>query len=430
MNSLPPISSPSKGYGEQTGTIITGVRWWDVPHNEVVRFTSGGEVLNYHETHVKVIDAQTDPNPTLEVYLDRDVRDLNHNVYLRYEKSGQIVEESLNISVKNHPEDPNTVILGTIYLYTRDMGDGVPFYDYSSMSGEGMYEIVVRAYDENGDYISIRIPFRFINLESKPPTNRDDTKGLKDPRIDEYYVAILEGVTPFNKRPATPYRAAGIGILKSRACVARIRTEPRPPINRPADEPVVGTPPSPPCAFRVSPASASGAVGDTVTFSFSHANQSGVLSIDAIYDHNVLDRVTENSFYLKQEGVHEIHFTALYEDGQECVADTVFVEVVPPPIPSRKCGEQVSGGQGYASYQFDLGDKAGEVTIEYDFYGAPDVMEVFDSHGNLIHRTPYTTYTDGSPIRFYYEPSMGKITIVMNDGVAGSAWEYKVNCPK
>ncbi|GAA0376676.1 hypothetical protein [Bacillus horti] len=420
---LPQLLYPSKGYGSNTSTLIAGVRWWNETYEEASRFTKGGEVLSYHEEiPIRVIDACIDPTPELEVFVNKALQNLAFvNVSIRYLKNNRVIEEKIHVDVSSpHPEDSNINIIGPIKLHTKDLGKESSYYDFSQMSGEGLYEIVVLAYDNNGDYITLRVPFKFINLNS----NKE-----KKHKIEEYYYTLIEGASPLSKKPGTHYRAAGVGILKKSACGSRMMTKPSAPISNPSQYPIIESPLFAPCALLVSPSHQNCFVGDTVSFSFSHGNDSGVALMEVDFDSDKLDQIGERSFLVKEAGVYAFQFTALYNNNQECKSQVVYIEAQHQPIPTRRCGEHISGGQGYANYQFYMGTQAGRVTVTYDFYSAPDNMDIYDSHGNRLATTGYITDTQGSPIVLNYEPSMGNLIVIMNDGVSGSLWEYRISCP-
>lgn len=527
---LPDLSNPSQGYNPTDNPIIYGFRWthWSSIH----QFQTVEDVLNYHNEHIEVIDVTSNSAPSLIVYFVGAALS-KAEVFLRYMKNDKVITES--ITFHNPLEiDPNNSSLRRITgirFATRNLGDGRPFFDFSNLAGEGPYECLIKATDIGGNFLTVRIPFQFTNLIQQPPEpgqgdEDEETPGVEEPPSggtqgntvkEEYTLTIIEGVSPFTKRPSTHYRPAAVGVLKGITCVQRVPTPSSHHISNPTDKPIEGIPYiPPPCDFRVTPTQVTGYRGDIVEFYFTHGNDSGVLEIVADYDPSIVEQLEDNVFRLKGEGTTEISFIVTYLDGQQCEAvskvnvqvlfacdfsvypsggvDTVpvhqsitfeidhgrnidpdsnravriereydttkmlrngdtytgleagsfpikytayysdsdvCVETVVANFEALPCGTTTEGGRGPADHTYNLGSKPGWVEIHYRFFALPDKMEVFDSRGNLVASTNgEKVREEGSPLRFYYEPEMGNIRVIMNDGIEGSRWEYTIGCPE
>lgn len=112
--------------------------------------------------------------------------------------------------------------------------------------------------------------------------------------------------------------------------------------------------------------------------------------------------------------------------------DLIFTDCAydptPPPTPEVPCGTTSQGGNGPATYYYVLGQTAGAVTVTYDFYGANDRMDIYYKD-ILLHATGDVNGTGTFTFNYSPNPDENRIKVVMNDGVAGSAWTYTIGCP-
>lgn len=107
------------------------------------------------------------------------------------------------------------------------------------------------------------------------------------------------------------------------------------------------------------------------------------------------------------------------------------------------CNQQtVSGGDGVTSTKHTLGNKSGEVVIQYNMQNIPDKMEVFYENELVASTFSIPNNIDGfvgnsitgssgvGEIKFYYvKEKVDYIEIIVTGSDANTAWEYLVKCP-
>lgn len=134
-----------------------------------------------------------------------------------------------------------------------------------------------------------------------------------------------------------------------------------------------------------------------------------------------------------------------YDDGtffcaiEAELADMVIVGGTKPPptgdgTPASpfECGVKVESGNGTAQFYHRLPNYAGLVKVYYNMYGAPDTLDIYyiDDLTTKIASTNGPKVNKGS-LTFYFDPAFdtNKILVKISDGIAGTAWEYNVDCP-
>lgn len=97
------------------------------------------------------------------------------------------------------------------------------------------------------------------------------------------------------------------------------------------------------------------------------------------------------------------------------------------------CGDyDINSGSGKVELIHQLTtNQSGTVVIEYDFYGADDTMDVYFANDMTTKIAATGVASGAGSLSFYYDHNFdySKIKIVMNEGITGSSWEYKVFCP-
>lgn len=347
---VPDLTVPqNKGYVDtDTAPIIHSVRWRHLPSRYI--FTDVNDVITYHQDGPLVINLDLHTVSYLDVYLRRDVVISEMKIYLRFvrESDNVLIEEPYlvgengnTMKIEPDPVNGNLSVVKGIAFTQEDLNNGTPMYDFQNMSNEGVYEVWLKTVTDSGNELHVRVPFQWA-IATTPPedggtTTEPTTPPSVDPdklhvRYDEYYVTIIEGDSPFTKRPSTHFRMAGVGMLQTPHCYERVETPKQPPIEKPADEPIVGDNPVEPCSLAVSPKQATAEVGKTVKFTLSHGNKSGIVRIDKKYDSNGLQELSDEEFEVLKEGSFSIEFIVVYKDGQECKV-AVAVTGTPAPIP-------------------------------------------------------------------------------------------------
>lgn len=300
-----------------TSPIIHSIRWRHLTSGYT--FINVEDVTVYHETNDLTIDINTTPLSLIDVYFRKSAGITSAELYLRFvrESTGTLVEEPVTIGEGGKTislldaTDPDLQEMTGVAFTNQDQGDGTPIYDFLSMAGSGMYELWVKATNSTGT-LHLRVPFQFAGLTSTTTT----TEPIDH---DGYIVSVVEGSSPFTKRPTVGFRPAGVGLLKQAFCFSRVLTPPTLSVSNPSPGPISGIPVTPPlCEFEVSPASINGLVGDIVSFVPTHKNTSGVQIIDAIYDTTKLDQISDFEFELLVSGNPTIIFEVVYNDGQMC----------------------------------------------------------------------------------------------------------------
>lgn len=340
---MPDLTAPQNvGFVEtDTAPIIHSVRWRHLPARHI--FTDVGEVIRYHENNLLVINMAQHKVSYLDIYLLRNVTLSNMRVYLRFirDTDGVLIEEpytigegGATIKLENDPVNPELQVVKGIAFTQEDLGNGTPMYDFPSMSNEGIYEVWLKAVTNTGNELHVRVPFEW-DLSAIPPTDPDPDPDPNTPGTigyDEYQVIIIEGSSPFTKRPTTHYRMAGVGVLEVPHCFTRIETPGLPSISKPSDDPIVGDKPVEPCALTVVVDKASVNVGEIVKLIPTHVNTSGIL--DELYVYDTLDfkEVGDGEFESLRSGTATISVTIIYRDGQECTVDNTVTSIqLPPP---------------------------------------------------------------------------------------------------
>lgn len=454
---VPDLSVPQNvGYDEtSTSPVIHSARWRHLPSRYT--FSDVQDVITYHDQGSLVIDIQSHSVSYLDIYLLKDVGITEFKVYLRFvrETDGVLIEERYTIGeggrrleIVNDPSNDNLKVVRGIAFTQNDLLDGTPMYDFMSMTKEGIYEVWFQALTSTGEELHVRIPFQWANLTNDGSSGGGDSgedggtspeTGKLSENYDEYYVTLVEGSSPFTKRPSTHFRFAGIGMLANPFCFERIDdlqnpsdianpdTEEPPVIDRPSEEPIVGDDPlDEPCDLTLVDNLIMKEVGQIADFELVHSNNSGIVDIVGNYNPSYLEEVGETSFRVLNEGTFTVNFDVIYENGQECsVSATVTGEE--PSEPSLSCGETAYGDRGHGEYIHDVSE-SGLYYVDYDFKSAPDTMYVYVGD-SLIYSTGEMSNKDGSPFGFNYDPSQGQLKVVMNDGGSGTIWEYTLYCP-
>lgn len=353
LDQLPALTqNPNQGFNPTDPSPISSLKWRHL--STAYQFTDVQDVLDYHN-NVLHIDLQSQPLSLLDLEFETSANLTSVTLSMRFirDSDGQLVETPLTVGEKgnslgiaNHPSDPTKRVIRGISVTNQDQFDGTPIYDFNNMGEEGVYEIVVRMEDSTGNILYLRIPFQFDNFHQQPTNPGGGTPGGSGGGVikaDEYYVTITEGVTPFTKRPATHYRMAAIGVMYDPYCFKRIETPPTPYVANPAPAPIAPGAPPVPCAFKVTPETATGSVGSTVKFNFTHVNTSGVIGITAQFDSNALNQLADDEFEILIDGTHDIKFVAQYSDGQECEFEVQVVGVFQCHLTASQDGSKEVG---------------------------------------------------------------------------------------
>lgn len=342
---MPDLTAPQNvGYDvTDAAPIIHSIRWRHLPTRYT--FTDVDDVITYHESGPLVINMVKHTASYLDVYLLRSITLKSVKVYLRFirDTDGVLIEEpytvgedGLAIKVENDTANVDLQVIRGIVFTQIDLKDGTPMYDFPSMSNEGIYEVWVKAVTSTGEELHVRIPFEWeFNVQppvEPPPVDPPPVTGEPQAGYDEYQVVIIEGGSPFTKRPTTHYRMAGVAMLEIPYCFTRVDTPAKPSIDKPAEVPVIGNAPTGPCAMQLSTDKTSLEVGDVVTLIPTHGNKTGIIDTTYDFDATAFKEVGEGQFEALKEGTHTIGMTVIYGNSQECtVAVTVTATQLPPP---------------------------------------------------------------------------------------------------
>lgn len=325
--------------GNDTAPIIHSIRWRHLPSRYM--FKDVNDVITYHQHHPLVIDIKAHSVSYLDIHFLKGIGIASAKAYLRFSRATDavLIEEPLQygekgtlLSIKDDPNNESLLTMKGISFTQKDLGDGTPLYDFMSMAEEGIYEVWIEVKTNIGNELHLRIPFQWSNLIATNP-GEEPSEGEEHPEdenppleeeektetVDEYYVTIIEGDSPFTKRPSTHFRMAGVGMLMNPACFKRIETPKQPPIGKPSDDVVIGDTPVPSCSLKIHPQSTTKSIGESVTFTLKHTNNSGILSIVSSFDAASLEEIGEGTYKVLKEGTFPVTFTVVYQDGQECV---------------------------------------------------------------------------------------------------------------
>lgn len=242
---------------------------------------------------------------------------------------------------------------------------------------------------------------------------------------DEYYVTIVEGNSPFTKRPSTHFRLAAIGMLMNSYCFVRKDTPNQPPISKPADSPVIGDKPTPPCALTINPTTVNKSTGETATFTLNHANQSGVLKVETKFDTTALEDLGNGSFKVLKDGTFPVDFIVIYNDGQECkVTGTIVGEFscefdVTASVTTTEVGQTITFTYNHGKNASLLKGvsmelppevtKVGDNKVTSNIAGAFQIRFIADyGDGNLCEKTLIVEFTQQTP-----PPSSGGDNVIL-----------------
>lgn len=96
------------------------------------------------------------------------------------------------------------------------------------------------------------------------------------------------------------------------------------------------------------------------------------------------------------------------------------------------CDAEVqSGGQGTTETEHNLGDKSGNVIIEYDMKTIPDEIKVI--YDNKVVAGSKGLVSSSGTIEWKYKASNGKPTVcmvVISAPTQNTEWNYVLNCPQ
>lgn len=506
---VPSLTAPQNvGYSEtDPRPIIHSIRWRHLPSRYI--FSSVSDVITFHQRGLQEIDIKKHSVTYLDIYCRKDVNIKTMDTYLRYvtETEGILIEEPYevgeggkDVKLSDDPINPELKVIKGLAFTQKDVGDGTPMYDFVSMTGEGIYELWLKLVTDKDEELHVRVPFVWANLYGDSPENgsgggsgsqpnepvQPKVEGPLHAEYDEYYVTIIEGDSPFTKRPSTHFRMAGVGMLQNPFCFERVDTPPQNSIDKPADNPVIGDEPPEPCALTVSPTTLTVEVGKQGKFNLNHKNDSGVLKIEMVADETAVDDLGNGSFKVLRTGKFNAEYVVTYEDGQECSVDVeigVVAAPTPPasgtgdgdgsgdgsgsgdgagdggggdsgsgdggttepaPAPTPKpeptpdpnpneptqdayCGDVINGSSGHNSVTLDV-TESGTYYIEYNFFSEEDEMFIYVG-GVLQHTTGVQKFSTTSPFGFKYKPSDGKLKITMNNKNEGTRWSYTLFCP-
>lgn len=313
------------------------------------------------------------------------------------------------------------------------MNDSYKFqFNPSRYSGKAHSSPAMLVHPEDGKYGTLR---NVILVSPLTIMNGDELKANKkrcspneEERFEIYSYYLIEGVSPLTKKPATPFRPAGLGILKSGYELPEI-----PP-----------PPPAPPeFLVTIDPAYSVIEQDESVKFTTRYSRHSPLTNFrwEASSNVNRGAYSAESAiFTFNSPGTYVVKFTAWNELGQSGMAVATIVvhaKPVPPPPPppppppnTLQCGQiNDTGGGLYTEKYHELGNKAGKVQIEYDMYTAPDKMDVY--YMNQLLATTNVEVTGKGTLSFSYTPVNGvtQIKVVVTNTTGGSVWEYLVKCP-
>ncbi|MEV5810613.1 hypothetical protein, partial [Streptomyces parvulus] len=261
---------------------------------------------------------------------------------LRYAREGgQLIEEPYtvgeagrSIRAESDSSNPKLLVVKGIVFTQKDLNDGSPLYDFMNMAEEGIYELWLNVKTVSGKELNVRIPFVWANLKGSVPgedgEEPGDSGGNGSDRelhalYDEYYLTIIEGDSPFTKKPSTQYRMAAVGMLKEPYCFERISTPPLPSIEKPTDTIVVGDVVPPQCGLKLRETTVRGLINEELSFELIHSNTSGIRDIHYNYDETEIEQTDETKFKLLKQGSSKVTIVVTYNDGQECSVVGYFV---------------------------------------------------------------------------------------------------------
>lgn len=429
---VPDLTFPqNQGFEESdTSPIIHSVRWRHLPSRYI--FADVHDVTTYHQKGPLVIDISTHTVSYLDVYFLKDVGITEVRAYLRFVRKvdGTLIEEPYlfgeggrSITIEPDTVNQNLMVMKGIAFTQRDLRDRTPMYDFMNMAAEGVYEVWIKAVTDTNKELHLRVPFQWANLV--PGSGSSDSGGssgsggggvegeLHD-KYDEYYVTVVEGDSPFTKRPSTHFRLAAIGMLMNPYCFVRKDTPKQPPIKKPADSPVIGDKPTPPCALTINPTTVNKGTGETVTFTLNHANQSGVLKVETKFDTTALEDLGNGSFKVLKNGTFPVEFTVIYNDGQECkvtgtivgefscdfnvTASATTVEVGKTIEFTYSHGKNASLLKGVSMELPPKVTKVGDNKVTSNTAGAFQIKFIADyGDGNLCEKTLIVEFTQPTP---------------------------------
>ncbi|MBU8576375.1 hypothetical protein ACQKEX_14920 [Bacillus pumilus] len=341
---VPDMETPQNiGFVEgDTSPIIHSIRWRHLPARYI--FNSVGDVISYHNKGPLEIDIFRHSASYLDIYLLREdeerVQSITAN--LRYAREGgQLIEEPYtvgeagrSIRAESDSSNPKLLVVKGIVFTQKDLNDGSPLYDFMNMAEEGIYELWLNVKTVSGKELNVRIPFVWANLKGSVPgedgEEPGDSGGNGSDRelhalYDEYYLTIIEGDSPFTKKPSTQYRMAAVGMLKEPYCFERISTPPLPSIEKPTDTIVVGDVVPPQCGLKLRETTVRGLINEELSFELIHSNTSGIRDIHYNYDETEIEQTDETKFKLLKQGSSKVTIVVTYNDGQECSVVGYFV---------------------------------------------------------------------------------------------------------
>lgn len=128
-------------------------------------------------------------------------------------------------------------------------------------------------------------------------------------------------------------------------------------------------------------------------------------------------------------------FCAIPVDPLDIEVEGGYVGIIPGDgtlADPHPCGYEISSGNGTDAKYYLLPNRTGTIRIDYDLYSAPDKIDIYYANDpdTLVATTGVRTGVGF--LEFYYDPAFnGDIMIVkVSDGIRGTYWQYKVNCPK
>lgn len=413
ITQIPDVTVPMNvGFEESSPSpIIHSFKWRHLTSKTT--FATVAEVINHHVANTLTIDIATHTASFLDIFFLKSANITSVNLSLRYVKksNGILIEEPYTVGEKgatmqlvNDTVDNTLQVIKGISFTQKDLNNGTPMYDFMSMSEEGNYEIWAKAKTADGKELQVRIPFAWSNLDPSQggggeidPTDPPEESDTERKAQDEYYVTIIEGDSPFTKRPSTHFRLAGIGMLKKPFCFKRFNTPPSPPISKPIDTPIIGDKPTVPCELTIVPTQVSKMVGEVVEFTLVHVNTSGIQDIVINTDEIILQNLGEGTLFTAlRAGSSTVEFVVTYNDGQECiVTGNVTISEVPEPEPPD---DEPVITHGYdLKFRLDWGYRPGRCDL--DFYASVDGTDAGVGHG----RTTKLEYTHSSGGKVYLD---------------------------
>ncbi|MWV43092.1 hypothetical protein GRF59_05565 [Paenibacillus sp. HJL G12] len=313
------------------------------------------------------------------------------------------------------------------------MNDPYKFqFNPSRYSGKAHSSRATLVHPEDGKFGTLRnvilvSPLTIMNGDELK-ANKERCSPNEEDRFEIYSYYLVEGVSPLTKRPATPFRPAGLGILKSGYVLPEI-----PPL-----------PPAPPeFLVTIDPVYSVIEEDSSMKFVTNYSRHSPLTNFKWEVSSNV-NRGTysaESAVYtFNSPGTYSVKFTVWNELGQSGIATATIVVIakpVPPPPPppppppnTLQCGQTNDTGGGVYTEKFhEMGNKAGKVQIDYDMYSAPDKMDVY--YMNQLLATTNVEVAGKGSLVFSYTPVNGvtQIKVIVTNTTGNSQWEYLVKCP-